>query len=331
MFPLYGTNEFQLIKQLLDIMCEKNSHIAMPRNLPPLNALRAFEVAGRHESFSRGAEELGVSHSAISKHVRGLEDRLGARLFRDLPRGVKLTQAGARYLAKLTPAFDAIAEASEEFIDRPAGAVMVNSETVFALKWLVPNLNDFYEQHPEVEIDLDAESRVVDLSRYEADLAIRFFSEDPVEEVGDLISDVSIYPFATPEIAAKIGDDPMNLLNFRLLRDRGGDPWGEWFRIAGHPWAAEQVQTKRRMRAMLAIEAVVAGQGVFLASSDIVEMEVRAGRLVRVFDIGFRQGSYRVVYGDGVVRRRSVRVFRDWLLDRTTHFRGSEENHQPSG
>lgn len=296
----------------------------MPRKLPPLNALRAFEAAGRHESFSRAAEELGVSHSAISKHVRGLEDRLGAQLFRDLARGVALTQAGARYLAKLTPAFDEIAEASEEFIDRPAGAVTVNSETVFALKWLVPNLNDFYEKHPEVEIDLDAASRIVDLSRYEADLAIRFFINDPPDGTGDLISDVSIYPYATPEIAAQIGDDPMNLLNFRLLRDRGGDPWGEWFRRAGHPWAAEQVQTKRRMRAMLAIEAVIAGHGVFLASSDNVELEVRAGRLVRVFDVGFRQGSYHMVYGEGVLRRRSVRSFRDWLLENTTHFRTGE-------
>lgn len=293
----------------------------MPRILPPLNALRAFEAAGRHESFSRAAEELGVSHSAISKHVRGLEDRLGAKLFLDLSRGVALTQAGARYLAKLTPAFDTIAEASEEFIDRPAGAVTVNSETVFALKWLVPNLNDFYEKHPEVEIDLDASSRLVDLSRYEADMAIRFFLNDSPEGEGDLISDVSIYPYATPEVAAQIGDDPMNLLNFRLLRDRGGDPWVEWFRHAGHPWAATQVKTKRRMRAMLAIQAVIAGQGVFLASSDNVEMEVRAGNLVRVFDIGFRQGSYRLIYSEGALRRRSVREFRDWLLAKTTHFR----------
>ena len=89
---------------MLDINCKEKSHIPMARYLPPLNALRAFEAAGRHQSFSRSADELNVSHAAISRHVRGLEKRLGVQLFRNVARGVELTKAGRRYLDQITPA-----------------------------------------------------------------------------------------------------------------------------------------------------------------------------------------------------------------------------------
>ena len=151
--------------------------------LPPLNALRAFEAAGRHQSFSRAAEELGVSHSSISRHVRGLEDRLGVQLFRDLPRGLALTEYGAAYLAQVSPALDAIAYATEGLVEVPQGTVWVNSETLFAAKFLVPRLGDFYAQHPEVEIRLEASRQLADVARYETDLAIRFERYGPTGSI----------------------------------------------------------------------------------------------------------------------------------------------------
>ncbi|MEL7124934.1 MAG: LysR family transcriptional regulator, partial [Pseudomonadota bacterium] len=110
------------------------------RSLPPLNALRAFEAAARHESFSRAAEELGVSHSAISRHVRGLEARLGVQLFRDQSRGVVLTPEGQHYAQRIAPAFDVIGDATEGLADTPAGRVVVNSEPLFAAKVVAPLL-----------------------------------------------------------------------------------------------------------------------------------------------------------------------------------------------
>lgn len=296
----------------------------MPRRLPPLNALRAFEAAGRHESFSRAADELGVSHSAISKHVRGLEDRLGAQLFRDASRGVVLTPAGTAYLSQLTPAFDTIAEATEAFSDKPAGVVSVNSETVFALKWLVPNLGAFKAEYPDITVNLDASEVLIDIHRYEAEIAIRFFLTGAPDGSSALISDEAIYPYAAPEIAAKVADNPERLLDFQLLRDRGGDPWVRWFTEIGRTELAAQVPESRRMRAMLAIEAVVYGQGVLLASADNVQMDVEGGRLVRCFDHGFQQGSYHMLFGEGVLRRKPVRLFRDWLLANTAKFRSSD-------
>jgi DNA-binding transcriptional LysR family regulator len=296
----------------------------MPRQLPPLNALRAFEAAGRHQSFSRAADELGVSHSAISKHVRGLEGRLGAQLFRDASRGVELTQDGAAYLAQLTPAFDTIAEASEAFDARPEGAVTVNVETVFALKWLVPHLKEFKDLYPDISLHLDATEVVIDISRYEAEVAIRFFLAGAPGGRAVLLSDAPIYPYAAPAIADQIGDDPARLLEFELLRDRGGNPWARWFEQIGRSDLALQVPDTRRIRAMLAIETVLAEQGVLLASAENIQADEAAGRLVRVFDQGFRQGSYHMLFGEGVLRRKPVRLFRDWVVERTAEFRSEE-------
>ena len=294
----------------------------MPRRMPPLNALRAFEAAGRHESFSDAADELGVSHSAISKHVRGLEDRLGAQLFTSHKRGVALTPQGRHYLEALSPAFDAIAEASEEFEERPEGTVIVNAENVFGIKCLVGELGDFYAENPGIEIELVASDVLVDMDRYAADIAIRFYVGGVPDRASLLLSDAPLHPYASPVIAEEIGDDPARIMRFRLFCDRGGDPWGEWFRLAGLDRVPEP---RRRMRALLAMESAIAGQGVFLASEEIVARDVALGLLVKCSDIGFRQGSYHMIFSEGVQRRKPVRIFRDWLLERTAKFREGED------
>lgn len=291
----------------------------MARNLPPLNALRAFEAAGRHQSFSGAADELGVSHSAVSRHVRGLEDRLGAQLFRDLPRGVELTDAGAQYLAQVTPALDAIAEASEVFSDKPAGQVTVDSEPLFAAKYLIPKLGDFYDRYPQIELRLDARRELADIKRYQADMALRFFNGPPPDDDQPLLCNAPLYPYAVPKIAAQI-KTPLDVLRFRRYRDRLAHTWGLWAEAAGLD-AALFPEEPWRMRATLAAEAALAGHGVFLASWEIVSNDVQAGRLVRCVDIGIRQGSFHIVSGEGVLRRALVRLFRDWLLAATVELR----------
>ena len=291
----------------------------MPRALPPLNALRAFEAAGRHQSFSGAAAELGVSHSAISRHVRGLEDRLGAQLFRDLPRGVALTQAGARYLAALSPSFDRIAEASEVFDQRPAGQVTVDAEPLFAMKWLIPRLGDFYGRFPEVELRLQACSTVVDLGRYEADLALRFFQAGPEGQSAPHLSEAPLYPFAATSLVPS-ALSPEELLKLPLLHDRMADTWGRWAQLAGCP-PPQEAMSDWRMRERLAYESALAGHGVLLISNEIAEADVAAGRLVQCSEIGFRMGSYHLVSAEGVMRRSAVRSFRDWLLDQSAALR----------
>lgn len=294
----------------------------MSRNLPPLNALRAFEAAGRHESFTDAAHELGVSHSAISRHVRGLELRLEVKLFRVQSRGVALTNEGVRYLAGITPIFDAIAQTTEDITGVATGFVSVSCEPVFAVKWLVPHLTGFYERYPEIELRVDATRHLIDIAHYEADVAVRFFFDNPADETFDLISDAPVYPFIAPSLLKSPMKDPHQLLDYKLLRDRRGDVVAEWFALAGIK--AEAVPPNAwRMRATLAIAAAVAAQGVLFASADIVAEDVQAGRLVPCFDIPLRRGSYRLLLGDGAIRRRPVRLFKEWLLAESVELRGN--------
>lgn len=290
----------------------------MARSLPSLNALRAFEAAGRHQSFSRAADELGVSHSAVSRHVRGLEDRLGAQLFRDLPRGVTLTKAGTRYLGALTPAFDRIAEASEVFDRRPAGQVTIDAEPLFATNWLLPRLAEFKRQFPDIEIRLHANPELADVARYEVDLAIRFFHAGPQDQDAPLLSNAPLHPFASPKLVQKpLSSDELLLLP--LLRDRREDTWQLWAEAAG--CVLSQKTSEWRLRARLAYQAAVLGQGILLTSTEIAEVDMAAGRLVKCSDIGIRMGSYHLVTGEGVTRRTAVRRFCDWLLDQSAGLR----------
>lgn len=295
----------------------------MYRQLPPLNALRAFEAAGRHQSFSRAAEELGVSHSSISRHVRGLEDRLGVQLFRELSRGLELSRDGAAYLAQVMPALDAIAHATEGLAEVPQGTVTVNAETLFAAKWLIPRLGAFKALHPEVDIRLEASRRLADVTRYEADLAIRFVSPGAHYRGSELLSDAPLHPYASPDLLSEPVRTPRDLLKYPLLRDRTNGTWGAWFSLAGGVAADEVSHPSWRMSSFLEVEAAINGQGILLVSDEVVAGEVAAGRLVKVWDVGFREGGYHLVQGEGVLRRKAVRVFRDWLIEQSAPWRGT--------
>ena len=295
----------------------------MSRNLPPLNALRAFDAAGRHQSFSRAADELRVSHSSISRHVRGLEDRLGVQLFRDLPRGLELSPEGAAYLAQVAPALDAIGDATDRLAEVPQGKITVNSETLFATKWLMPRLAAFAAAHPEVELRLEASHQLADIARYEADFAIRFVRPGGGYPGAELISNAPLHPYAAPGLVDLPLADPAGLLRFPLRRDRSDDIWRRWFELAGLP-SGEVPDAGWRMSSFLEVEAAIAGLGVLLVSDEVVEGEVAAGRLVALSPLGFRDGSYQLLHGEGVLRRKAARVFRDWLLDQTARWRTGE-------
>ena len=291
----------------------------MSRTLPNLNALRAFEAAARHESFSRAAEELGVSHSAISRHVRGLEARLGVQLFRDSSRGVALTAEGGHYLSRITPAFDVIGEATEGLADTPSGRVVVNSEPVFAAKIVVPRMAKFQRDLPDIELRLVGSNELADLDRYEADLAIRYAKTGHLQEPSDLLSDAAIFPFAAP---GYLKDDilrPEDLTHLPLLRDRGPNIWIDWVARAG--WDVDVPDPPWRMRAALALEAAVHGAGIYLGASDGTHLDEAAGRIVRVSDVSFRQGSFHLLTSGQAGRRKAVRAVRAWLLDITQNLR----------
>lgn len=295
----------------------------MPRRLPPLNALRAFDAAGRHGSFSRAADELNVTHAAISRHVRGLEQRIGVQLFRVVARGVELTEAGATYLAAVTPALDRISEATDALSTRVEGLVSVSSEATFALKWLMPRLGGFHARYPDVELNIDSSNRLVDIRRYEYDLAIRYSRRRRWKGLkADEISRSTMYPVGAPRLVPPGGvpGDPRDLMGFRILQEDDGSAWRSWFAAAGVS-DPPLPRAPGPLASVLAIEGALAGQGLALTSDELIADDLAAGRLVRFSDIGMAYGGYLLVYLEETGRRRAVRAFRDWLLAETRALR----------
>ncbi len=296
----------------------------MPRQLPPLNAIRAFEAAGRHSSFSHAAEELNVTHAAVSRHVRGLEHRLGIQLFRKVARGVELTDAGRTYLRAVTPALDKIADATEALTGAYDGLVSVSCEPTFAVKWLMPRLGTFQEQHPDIEVKIDSTPRLADIGRYECDLALRFCSVDVGDMQADLICQSPVCPVGAPDLLEKNGpiSAPADLLQFRLLHEDKGQLWRRWFAKAGLP-DVSLPRVPGELGSLLAIEAALSGQGLALMSNELVTNDIHAGRLVRFSDIELDFGGYHLLYLNETVRRRAVRAFRSWLLVASAELRSS--------
>src|SRR6266852_1965470 len=146
----------------------------MPRQLPPLNALKAFEAAARSESFTRAAEELCVTQGAVSHQVKALEATLGVKLFNRERQRLVMTEAGREYLAVVRDALDRIALGTDRLMQRQSSGVLtVSTSPDFAAKWLVYRLGGFAESHPEINLRVSAASHYIDFAREDVDLAIR--------------------------------------------------------------------------------------------------------------------------------------------------------------
>src|SRR3712207_3570108 len=148
----------------------------MPRSpfkLPPMSAVRVFEAAARHQSFTRAAEELGMTQAAVSYQIRMLEDRVGTPLFTRLPRQVVLTAKGRQLAPAVTEAFEALRDAFSGLEEAVQSVLSITTLTTFASAWLVPRLGRFQQLHPDIAVQIDVSSQVVDLARSDFDIAIR--------------------------------------------------------------------------------------------------------------------------------------------------------------
>lgn len=297
----------------------------MRRRLPPLNALRAFEAAARHNSFAAAAEELNVSHAAISRHVRSLESRLNVTLFKTAKRGVELTAAGAAYLRSVTAAFDAIAEATEELTRANRQTIRLSVHPAFAARWLVQRLDRFRESHPAFDIVLDATSRLADLGRDEADLAIGNGFIDVTTVQQELVARSRLCPVCAPGLVEgrTIPLDPAQLTEFVLLHDEiDAGLWRRWFAAAGVP-DADVSRGPRILETGLAIDAAIAGQGVALADEFLVEADLASGRLIRPCEAVLQAADcdYYLRYSAAARGGPAATAFREWLLAESASLR----------
>ena len=286
----------------------------MAHRLPPLATLRAFEAAARLGSFSRAAEEISVTHSAVSHQVRALERALGTPLFQRNGKRVSLTEAGRHLASRVGAALREIADAANVVRRRDRGrALTVSTLPSFAARWLMPRLGRFMEQHPEIDVNLHTSVALVDLERDEVDLAIRFGKGDWPGLEAQKFMDDELFPVASPSFnRGRLPRRPAELAKFRLMRS-DDEFWTPWFQAAGVR-GIEEPQSPVFSDSALLMQAAVNGQGIALARRSIAEDDLRAKRLVRVFDIAApAQGANYIVWPKGRLAANAA-LLRDWLL-----------------
>jgi LysR family glycine cleavage system transcriptional activator len=295
----------------------------MARRIAPLNALRAFEAAARHLSFTRAAEELHVTPAAISHQIKGLEDYFGAPLFRRLTRALLLTDEGQRALPLLRDGFDRLAEASAR-LSAPADDTLltVSAAPSIAAKWLVTRLERFRIAHPDIDVRLDTTDRLTDFTRDAVDLAIRYGSGRYPDLHVEPLFGTTVFPVCSPALAA--GPPPLqspeDLARHTLLhvdwaaQDETWPNWKMWLLAAG----ATDIDATRGPRfndVAMSTQTAVDGHGIALTSDILAADDLAAGKLVRPFELSVSMDfGYFIVCPKENAGNRKVAAFRAWLL-----------------
>jgi LysR family glycine cleavage system transcriptional activator len=286
-------------------------------NLPPLSAIRAFEAAARHGSFTKAAEELGMTQAAISYQVKLLEDRVGTPLFLRQARKVVLSEAGKRLAPGIEEAFQRLGAAFASLRETDQNVLSMTVVSTFCTNWLVPRLGSFQMAHPNIAVRLDASARTVDFTKEDFDLGIRGGKGVWPGLKSHPLIPLDMTPLASPEFLARVGkiNEPADLLKLPLL-DWDDICWRQWFKVAGvddpkfngGPYIAAPTQQ------MLGL-AAVAGQGIAMLTPAFFPTELKSGRLVRVSDITYRdEQRYWLVYPEDRAKSPKIRAFREWLL-----------------
>lgn len=281
----------------------------------PLNALRAFEVSARHLSFTRAADELNVTQTAISQHVKNLEERMGVPLFRRLPRGLALTDEGLALLPALAESFGRIGTLLEQFRDgRFREVLTVGAVGTFAVGWLIPRLAQFQQAHPFVDFRLFTNNNRVDLAGEGLDYAIRFGDGAWHGTEAEPLFAAPLSPVCAPAIASRLRE-PADLAGELLLRSYRSDEWVNWFAAAGVD--SPVVRGAVFDSSLTMAEAAVQGAGVALLPVNLFARELQAGRLVRPFALEIENGSYWLTRLKSKRTTLAMNVFRDWMLAST--------------
>jgi LysR family glycine cleavage system transcriptional activator len=292
------------------------------RRLTHLNALRAFEAAARHASFAQAADELAVTPAAISQQIGSLEDYLGVKLFKRVTRGVVLTSVAQTMLPELREGFDRLASALARAHTGAARHRLVLSLTPsVAAKWLMPRLERFTSQHPDIEIRLDTTTRVIEFAREEVDMALRYGSGRwPRLTVVPLLKE-DVFPVCSPKLLRSNRPlrTPADLARHTLIhdasmpRESAFPQWASWLEAAG----VRKIDATRGLHlnaSMLAIQAAIDGQGVALGRSVLVADDLASGRLVKPFDLTFPlRFGYYIVHPRRPTAAAAVDAFKRWL------------------
>jgi LysR family glycine cleavage system transcriptional activator len=288
----------------------------MPTNLPPMAAIRAFEAAARRASFTRAAEELGMTQAAVSYQIKVLEDRVGAALFLRQPRGVALTDVGLRLSRQASEALDLLRDAFAEAKGQTEGTLVLSVVPTFATNILAQRLGRFQIDNPDIAVRVDISQSLVDFARENVDLAIRAGAGDWPGVASQLLLRGVFTPMLSPQLAARIGgvNEPSDLLKLPILEP--ADPWwSHWFEAAGVPAAKLKrgpgLQTGSQV---LEGNAAIAGQGVGILTPAFYRDDIDQGRLYQPFELTCDDGlAYWLVYPESRRNAPKIKAFRDWI------------------
>ncbi|MBY4678120.1 transcriptional regulator GcvA [Marinobacterium arenosum] len=292
----------------------------MKKKLPPLNWLRSFEASARHLSFTHAATELNLTQAAISQQVKGLETQLGAALFKRLPRGLELTDAGAAYLPAVRESIERLTVATEEvFGQRRTELLTVRVNMVFFMTWLARRLHRFRAQYPDINLRITSNIWVDERERsVETDMEIRYGKGGWESMQSDRLTRDELFPVCSPAYLQqdKPLNSPQDLVHHTLLHVVGYEEgWGYWLNQTGY----DNVPISQGFQfdtLVTALEMAVLGEGLALGRSSLVHDMIESGRLVAPFEqrVATEEAFY-LVYPAQQLKHPHADAFRSWLLE----------------
>lgn len=281
----------------------------------PLSAIRVFEAAARLKSFTRAAEELGVTQAAVSWQVKALEQQLDQPLFNRLPREVTLTPPGERLSRVATEALSLLRSAVSDLVETEEGVLSITTVQSLGGQWLAPRLGGFQIAHPRLAVRLEASSRVIDIAREGVDLALRGGQGQWSGMTAHFLIPAVQTPLCTPQFLARVGgvewpDDLMDLPRIGVARE-----WAEWFQAAGVSASDRAAPRLASDAQALEVASALAHHGVALGSPIFFARELAEKRLIQPFETVARYtGGYWLAYPSDRARVRKIAAFRDWVL-----------------
>lgn len=288
------------------------------KRLPPLNALRSFEAAARHGSFQDAAGELFVTPSAISHQVKALEEFLGIPLFIRQTRRVSLTSAGRDYMRSVQRALREIERSTQDLLAKHgAGELRLAVTPAFLQRWLLPRMGLFSERYPDIELQIEASTGLIDFSRNEIDMAV-YYGDGHWDDVeAHFLRRSVLIPVCSPALLArKPINEPQDMFQHRLIHvAKRIDEWRAWFTAA----QTEYDETRKGLlmsSGSLAAGAATRGLGIALADEGLVREEILSGELISPIHIPLpKNKSFYLVWAQNRPLSPAMLNFRDWIIE----------------
>jgi len=295
--------------------------------IPSLANLSAFIAVGKRKSFKHAADDLMLTPGAVSQKIKQLEGQLGCKLFHRSSRGVSFTEKGDRYYTAVFPLMSELACLTQKFFGQEEKqSLVISVMPAFALRWLIPRLDTFHQEHPQLTVNINATERLVDFEADDVNIAIRHGLGDYPDLCSDRLFSEDLVPVCSPTVLKKMGPlrSIRDLKKFTLLHDHIAKDWPLLLGAIGET-EIDSNAGPRFDNDNLMIQSAIEGHGVALARASLVEGEIKNGDLVALLDVSIpSKFAYYAVYPKNRLNTAENRVFLDWLLRQSTEYSQNE-------